>query len=217
MKELNRKIYYAFEKFFSAYRSRLWDINKKYSVSPIMIQFLKYISEHDETNGTVTNLALEYSLTKPTVSDAVNVLIKKGYLKRKSSKEDNRIKYLYLTPKGKKIITDIKEFENWFYSAVDVFHEKEKTLIYTFLIETLRILKQNGNIEILRSCILCENFEPDKFTGEDNPHFCNLLNIRMSNQDIKIDCSSNRPSESKISLRKPVLPICEARGHRTSD
>lgn len=211
MEEINKKIFYAFEKFFSAYRSRLWDINKKYSISPIMIQFLKYISEHEEKSRTVTNLSLEYSLTKPTVSDAVNVLIKKGYLRQKSSKEDSRIKYLYLTPKGKKIIADIKEFEDWFYSAVDIFPEQEKALVYTFLVEILRILKKNKNIEILKSCIICENFEPAKFEGEENPHFCNLLNIRMSNQDIKIDCPSNRPSETKINFRKPVLSFCKER------
>jgi DNA-binding MarR family transcriptional regulator len=205
MEQLDHNIYYAFEKFFSAYRSLLWEINKKYSLSPIMVQFLKYISEHEEKDKTITNLSLEFSLTKPTVSDAINTLIKKGFLKSKKSKKDSRVKYLYLTPKGERTIKEIKRFESWFYDGLKLFPKKEKSLVYTFLVEILRILKKNGNLDILRSCILCENFEADKYINEENPHYCNLLDIRLNNEQIKIDCGSNRPSEQKANIKGPIL------------
>ncbi|MGC8928793.1 MAG: MarR family winged helix-turn-helix transcriptional regulator [Myxococcota bacterium] len=205
MEDLNRKIFYALEKFFSAYRSMLWEINNKYSISPIMVQFLKYISEHNERDSTVTNLSLEYSLTKPTVSDAINTLIKKGFLKSRKSKEDSRVKYLYLTPKGERTIKDINRFESWFYDALKLFPKKQKSIVYTFLVEILRILKKNGSMDILRSCVLCENFEANKYINEENPHFCSLLNLRLNNDQIKIDCPSNKPSELLLREKGHIL------------
>ncbi|MCX7943349.1 MAG: hypothetical protein N2746_02415, partial [Deltaproteobacteria bacterium] len=107
--------------------------------------------------------------------------------------------------KGKRIIREIKEFENWFYQAIDIFPQNHKSFVFTFLIELLKILKQEGNLEVLRSCILCENFEAFRFKGKDKPHFCRLLNLSMDNDQIQIDCTSNRPSDSNLKSREPVL------------
>lgn len=205
MDTLDRKIYFAIERLFVAYRSRQWEINKRYKVSPIMIQFLKHVANHPGRSNTITDISLEYSLTKATISDAVETLIKKGLVKKVKDKEDSRIKHILLTKKGLKITKEVDKFEGWFYSALKRFAEHDKVLIYIFLVELLRILKIRGDLEVLRTCTVCSNFEPYRYGGTERPHYCNLLHIRLSNRQIKIDCPSNNQSLDMMDKEIPLI------------
>jgi len=54
-------------------------------------------------NPTLTELAGELGLTKPTVSVLVNKLVEKGYVTRIKSGEDRRTTHLLINKKGDKI------------------------------------------------------------------------------------------------------------------
>lgn len=52
---------------------------------------------------TLTELAREVGLTKPTVTVLIDKLTEKGYVKRVHSDEDKRVTHLYIDKKGTKI------------------------------------------------------------------------------------------------------------------
>ncbi|MGC9471398.1 MAG: MarR family winged helix-turn-helix transcriptional regulator [Bacteroidales bacterium] len=54
-------------------------------------------------NPTVSVLARELKITKPTVTVLVDKLVKKGYVKKVPSEKDRRVVYLVIDRKGKKI------------------------------------------------------------------------------------------------------------------
>jgi DNA-binding MarR family transcriptional regulator len=54
-------------------------------------------------NSTLTGLAGELGLTKPTVTVLVDKLEEKGYIKRVHSDEDRRVIYLHIDKKGARI------------------------------------------------------------------------------------------------------------------
>jgi DNA-binding MarR family transcriptional regulator len=54
-------------------------------------------------NPTLTELARELSLTKPTITVLIDKLTEKGYIKRVHSDEDRRLTHLYIDKKGSKI------------------------------------------------------------------------------------------------------------------
>ncbi len=54
-------------------------------------------------NPTLTELAGEVGLTKPTVTVLVDKLTEKGYVKRVHSDEDRRVMHLHIDKKGAKI------------------------------------------------------------------------------------------------------------------
>jgi len=56
-------------------------------------------------NPTLTELARELGLTRPTVSVLVDKLSEKGYVQRVHSDEDRRVMHLHVEYKGKKIQT----------------------------------------------------------------------------------------------------------------
>jgi DNA-binding MarR family transcriptional regulator len=54
-------------------------------------------------NPTLTELAKELNLTKPTVTVLVDKLAEKGYIRRVKSDEDRRVMHLYIDKKGAKV------------------------------------------------------------------------------------------------------------------
>jgi DNA-binding MarR family transcriptional regulator len=65
------------------------------------LQYLKVLVKMK--NPTLTELAREIGLSKPTVTVLIDKLTEKGYVKRVHSDEDRRVTHLYIDKKGKKI------------------------------------------------------------------------------------------------------------------
>lgn len=65
------------------------------------LRILKYV--HEGLNS-ITDLAEQMYVRKPTISAAVDTLVKKGYLKRARLKSDRRAIALTLTAQGKRLL-----------------------------------------------------------------------------------------------------------------
>ncbi|MCK9312341.1 MAG: MarR family transcriptional regulator [Bacteroidales bacterium] len=65
------------------------------------MHYLEVINEM--SNPNITELATEMRLTKPSVTVALDKLIKKGYVTKIQSDEDRRSSHLHLTKKGMQI------------------------------------------------------------------------------------------------------------------
>ena len=78
---LESKILNGLERLSEALKALLWEKAKTLGISPIQIQILLFVSNHQTDICNVSYLAKEFNLTKATISDSVNVLLKKKYLK----------------------------------------------------------------------------------------------------------------------------------------
>lgn len=77
---------------------------EQFNFSELTITQMHYLESINHLiNPTITELAAEMNLTKPTVTNVVDKLIEKEFLKRIKSDEDRRITHLHLTEKGKQI------------------------------------------------------------------------------------------------------------------
>ena len=74
---LNSKIVAGLERLSQAFRTLLWEKAKEFGLSPIQIQVLIFIHYHSKEKSTVSYLAQEFNLTKPTISDAIKALEQK--------------------------------------------------------------------------------------------------------------------------------------------
>ncbi len=68
--DLDKKIVAGLERLSQVFRALLWDHAKAYNLSPIQIQLLIFIRYHRPEHNSVSYLAGEFSVTKPTISDA---------------------------------------------------------------------------------------------------------------------------------------------------
>jgi len=76
----------------------------KYNVSELTLKQIEYLKKFDGYEYvTITQLAEDLKLSKPSITELVKKFIKLGCVKKEQCNHDARVYYLYLTEKGKGI------------------------------------------------------------------------------------------------------------------
>jgi DNA-binding MarR family transcriptional regulator len=188
---IEARIVVALERLSEAFRTRLWNENKKHNLSPLQIRFLIFILFHPDKKIGVKKLSEEFHITKPTASDAVKVLIRKKYLKESDDPEDGRRKLLVLTNKGERIANQISFFANSIREEIDPLEMSQKEVMLQSLLDIIYRLQQAGIISVDRMCYRCRYFMRSNDPGQ--PHYCRLLEEPLQTADLRIDCQEFEP------------------------
>lgn len=187
--KLTGKIVVGLEKLSEAFRVLLWDQAKKYGLSPIQIQLLVFIDSHAEAYATVSYLANEFNMTKPTISDAVKVLEKKGLIQKVKNPLDTRSFNLQLTKEGKLKTTEVATYANRLTQIVDRLGDDKKSDLWGSLSQLINDLRLSGIITVQRTCYNCS-----QYSKNEHGHFCSLLGTQLEEADIRIDCPDHKAS-----------------------
>ncbi|MBQ4822839.1 MarR family winged helix-turn-helix transcriptional regulator [Aquimarina sp. MMG016] len=183
-KDVNAKIVIGLERISEAFRVLLWEHAKKIGLSPIQIQILIFVAYHQENLCTVSHLAKEFNLTKPTVSDAVKVLKQKDMISKNKTTTDSRSYYISLTPKGTKSVAEIENFADPIKKQVDSFDTKEQESLFKTLSSLIYKLNRSGILSLQRTCYGCKFYEKKS----KDSHYCHLIQTNLKDIDIRLDC-----------------------------
>lgn len=194
---LNTNIVSALDKIITIYRVLHWDITKTENLSPIQIQFIEFIHQNPRELCTLTKLADEFELTKATVSDSINNLFSKGYIKKYRDSSDSRIYYFELTEKGASVISLIKTSKKDILDLVENLSLEQKMIISGFLQNLIFIFHQNGKIRQFKSCLTCFNFVRNANPLSEKPHFCAFAKIYMADPELKTYCAIHKDKSQK--------------------
>ncbi len=186
--QIKKNISAAFDKIMTIYRFTLWDIGKSENLSPTQIQFIEFINDNPQTLCTTTNLSVEFELSKPTVSDSINNLEKKGFIVKISDTDDGRISYFRLTEKSHGILTTLKSRNNLLTSIIDNTSTEYKKIISSFLSKIIYEFHHEGVIQSARMCQTCFNFVKNANPVSDTPHYCSFAKIYMSEPEMRTYC-----------------------------
>lgn len=78
------------------------------------------------TKASYSELADYLNYRKPSVTNMIDKLIKKGYVKKEQSSEDKRIYYLSLTDKGLMVIQiELEMYKNYIENVKEVLDDNE--------------------------------------------------------------------------------------------
>ena len=70
---------------------------------------LRYIEEHENVLVTQKDIEVAFGITRSTASTVLSLMEKKELIIREVLKEDNRVKKVMITDKGKSVNADIKK------------------------------------------------------------------------------------------------------------
>ena len=182
--ELSSKIIAGLERVSQAFKVMLWEKAKHLGISPIQIQILIFVAHHRASYNNVSFLAQEFNVTKPTISDAVKVLHKKGFIEKDYSPADNRSYTIFLTEKGKEVVAETDNFADPMAAMLDKTSKEEKENLFKSLSELIYRLNQQDILTVQRICFACKFYEP----GKDH-HYCRLLEKNLKPSDIRLDCN----------------------------
>ena len=124
--DMSSKISAGLERLSEAYRVLLWEHAKVIGLSPIQIQILIFVAFHDESLCNVSQLAQEFNVTKPTISDAVRVLNKKGLIAKITSPTDKRAYSIALSKEGNAMVKKTQHFAQPIHTLFDQIEQKEQ-------------------------------------------------------------------------------------------
>ncbi len=136
----------------------------------------------------ISQIAKEFNVTKPTISDAVRVLISKDYLNKDFSSSDGRRYSLFLSVIGKKLVEDITEYTNPVKKELQKISVVEKKDLYRNLAKIISQLNHSGILQVQRTCFACKFYKQTKGT-----HYCNLLESTLKTEDVRLDCPEFEP------------------------
>ncbi|MFH6605076.1 MarR family winged helix-turn-helix transcriptional regulator [Maribacter algicola] len=161
----------------------LWEKAKLVGLSPIQIQILIFIAFHKQELCNVSHLAKEFNVTKPTISDAVKVLDKKGMVSKDFSNSDSRSYSLELTEMGKKLVTETNDFAKPLKKQIDKFDESELGSLFDTMSQLIYQLNRSGILTVQRTCYGCTFYQKNGRTD-----YCNLLEKELKTTEIRLDC-----------------------------
>ncbi|KAA3651464.1 MAG: MarR family transcriptional regulator [Bacteroidetes bacterium] len=177
------KIVVALERISEAFRVLLWNESKDNSLSPIQIQLLIFLLFHSQEKCKISYLASEFNMTKATISDSVRVLISKGLVIKEADLIDTRSFTISLTSQGKQLAEKSSFFASPIEKPIEKLTEEQKTIILNGLLKMIYDLNKAGIITIQRMCFTCSYYNAD-----NGIHFCNLLNTKLAESEIRVDC-----------------------------
>lgn len=183
-KNIDHKIVAGLERISQVFRALLWSHAKSYGLSPIQIQLLIFIKYHSSDKTTISYLAREFNLTKPTISDAVKLLEQKKLIKKIVDDFDRRSFTLGLTALAEKIILKTEDYINPLSDIIAQFKKSDKEILWHNLANLISQLNKLDIISVQRTCYNCTHFA---MNGKRN--YCTLLSQYLEIKDIRIDCS----------------------------
>lgn len=180
---LDNKIVAGLERLSQVFRILLWEKAKEHCLSPIQIQLLIFIRHHSAEKTTISYLAQEFNLTKPTISDAIKILEQKKLIQKITDRTDTRSYTINLTGTGKKIVLEIENFANPLTEIITKAKNTDKEVLWDIVSDLILKLNKLEIITIQRTCFNCKHY-----SVKNKAHFCNLLELKLLTKDIRIDC-----------------------------
>jgi DNA-binding MarR family transcriptional regulator len=187
--DLDSRVVVALERLTHLFRVKLWQENRRHGLSPIQLQILIHLLYHRRDLCTVSQLAREFNLTAPTISDAVRILEEKRLLESHRDVRDRRISTLALTARGRTIAREAGLFANDLKHRVARLDPEVKATVLAALLQTIAGLQEDGIISPARMCLSCRFYE-----RRDAEHFqCKLLQKTLPARDLRVDCPEFQP------------------------
>ncbi|HNP20285.1 MAG TPA: helix-turn-helix domain-containing protein [Fulvivirga sp.] len=181
--QLKSNIIIGLERISEAFKSLLWEKAKIHGVSPIQIQILLFVLKHKAELCNVSHLAKEFNVTKPTISDAIKILDKKGFVEKEYSSTDSRSYTLLLSESGNEMVKDLDTYSLPLENVLDNLDETNLKLMYNTLTHLIFQLNRGGILTVQRTCFGCRFYEQNQ-----SGHYCHYLKKPLIDKELRLDC-----------------------------
>lgn len=175
-----------------AIKHMLWEKSKLENLTPAQIQVLLYINFVRSDSVTVNSLARHLSCTPATVSGILDVLQGKDLVERNRKSDDRRKVILSLTPKGSRTVEVVQDVGNDIEDMISEFNEEEQEILERLLLKMSKKLIVKKLINYTDFCLNCSFFHRSKYPDSFKPHYCDYLNIFLSEVETYKECPDYR-------------------------
>ena len=187
--DLDAKLVAALERVGQALRVQMWNEAKQHGLSPTQLQVLLRLASDPAARRRVGALAAELDVTHPTVSDAVTVLRRKGFVDRDPT---SRRAVLELSARGQALAAEVADWDRRTRQQLADSSVEDKQVTLRLLLDLIAGLQRSGTITVARMCVTCRFFRRDAHPDQARPHHCALVDMPMGDGNLRVDCAEHQ-------------------------
>ncbi|WP_218018275.1 MarR family winged helix-turn-helix transcriptional regulator [Nocardia shimofusensis] len=191
--DLDRRLVDALERLSGGVRALAQRSARDHGLTPLQQQVLLALSKNPPSRREVSALAAECDVTRPTMSDAVTALERKGLLGR-SPGGDGRRRVLTPTPRGCEVVDDLREWDAPAVRTLLGVPVEDRAATLQTVLSMIAGLQRQGVISVARVCTSCRFFEAHAHSDRVAPHHCRLLNAPLPLTELRTDCPEHQPA-----------------------
>lgn len=186
----DNKIIAALVRLSEAIKALQWKEATAGGLSPVQVQILIFLYHHTESKRTVSYIADEFSISRPTVSDAIKALMAKNLVEKTTGAKDKRSQSISLTEAGIAAAETAANYTNSLKQTLDTLGYMQKDVLLITLTQLVHKLHNAGVLVNQRMCFACKYYSSIQ---KPHKHYCRLLKIGMDETDVRIDCHDYEP------------------------
>ena len=183
------QIAFALARIGTLLKSLAWEDAEKLGVNPTQAQILARMAARGRSR--VSDLAAEFGVSQPTLSDAVAALVRKGLLERQPDPEDGRAVRLHLTGAGRAVAEAARVPPPAMLAALETLREADRDAMQRGLVGLIRALQMAQVIPVQRICVTCRHFRPHAHDDAARPHHCAFVDAAFGDAALRIDCGDH--------------------------
>lgn len=184
-----RRIAYGLGQIGTALRRMMWQQAQGEDMTPTQAQILALLQAQGLLR--MSAIAEGIGVRQPTASDAVQTLLRKGYVEKLPDPADGRAVAVRLSAAGRERATRIAEWPAALVAAVETLEGAERAAFLRGVIKIIRALQANGGIAPLRMCPTCRYFRPFVHDDPDTPHHCAFVDAAFGLPHLRLDCDDH--------------------------
>lgn len=175
-----------------ALRHRAWSGARAHDLTPTQGEVLA--SLHRRAPASLSEVARQLAIGRPTASEAVSTLVAKGLVRKETDATDRRRVVLALTDAGHHAARQALLWPHFLAEVVDELEASEQAALVRALQKVIRRLQERGEIPVSRMCATCTYFRPHRHADPRRPHHCAYVDLPFGDRDLRFDCAEHEPA-----------------------
>ncbi len=192
---LSERITFGLSRLATALKLKAWREATPLQLTPTQAEILALLRTWPAS--TLKEVAARLEVRPATASDAVRVLVEKGWVTKNQRPDDARALSLGLSEAGKALADRVAGWPRFLTEAIETLPDEEREVLFRAVTRLIRELQEQRQIEVARMCLTCRFFQPRRHPeSAEKPHHCGLVDLPFGDLDLRLDCPEHLPAET---------------------
>jgi DNA-binding MarR family transcriptional regulator len=162
-----------------------------HELSPTQMRVLARLNAGPPPVAQASELAREFDVADPTVSDALAALQRKGLIEREQDLHDRRRHRLRLTGTGRTVGRSVSRWTAPAEVASSGIKQSEAEQLLATLLDLLDRMRTAGLLTVVRACTTCQHFSRSPASTRPVLHHCSYFGYPLGASDLRVDCAEH--------------------------
>lgn len=172
-------------------RTETWRSDASIRLHPSQARMLRLLASSPD-GFNVGAIAHDIGIRQPTVSRAVNTLVRKGLVEKAAQR--GRAVSVRLSSLGRDWIARSEDRGSALDEAIEALSPQEQASLLASATKMIRTLQVSGAIAPQRLCVTCAYFQPNQHSDPNARHHCTMVGAAFGDRELKLDCPEHHPA-----------------------